>query len=78
MPSSRKRIGFLPRPVLQELIKEIANEQKLSQPRVVGILVEEALLARGIIAPHISNDRKRKTSFDITKKLRHHHIYIMI
>ena len=68
MPSPRKRIGFLPRPVVQDLIREIANEEKLSQSRVVGILVEEALLARGIILPHISDNIKRKTSFDITKK----------
>ena len=70
MPSPRKRIGFLPRPIVQELIREIANQEKLSQSRVVGVLVEEALLARGIIAPHISDDIKRKTSFDIHKKVR--------
>ena len=67
MPSPRKRIGFLPRPVIQELIREIANEEKLSQSRVVGILVEEALLARGIIAPHIYDDIKRKALYDINK-----------
>ena len=69
MPSPRKRIGFLPRPIVQELIKEIAKEEKLSQSRVVGVLVEEALLARGIIAPYISDDIKRNTSFDINKKV---------
>ena len=69
MPSPRKRIGFLPRPVIQELIREIAHEENLSQSRVVGILVEEALLARGIIAPHISNDIQRKTSVDISKEI---------
>ena len=69
MPSPRKRIGFLPRPIVQELIREIAKEEKLSQSRVVGILVEEALLARGIIAPHISNDIKRNSSFEINHKV---------
>ena len=68
MPSPRKRIGFLPRPVVQELIREIAIEEKLSQSRVVGVLVEEALLARGIIAPHISNYIKRKTSFEVKER----------
>ena len=68
MPSPRKRIGFLPRPVIQELIREIANKEKLSQSRVVGVLVEEALLARGIITPYISDDIKIKTAFDINKK----------
>lgn len=69
MPSPRKRIGFLPRPVVQELIREIANVENLSQSKVVGILVEEALLARGIISPHISNDLKRKTSMDNNKNV---------
>ena len=63
MPSPRKRIGFLPRPKVQEVIKEIANKEKLSQSKVVGELVEEALLARGIIAPQSPDDIKKKSSF---------------
>ena len=47
MPSTRKRIGYLPSINAQETITKIANKEKLSQSKVVGILVEEALLARG-------------------------------
>ena len=49
MPSSRKRIGYLPSLHTQQTITKIATKEKLSQSKVVGILVEEALLARGEI-----------------------------
>ena len=48
MPSIRKRIGYLPSINTQEVITTIAKKEKLSQSKVVGILVEEALIARGI------------------------------
>ena len=46
MPSKRKRIGYLPSITAQKTISKIANKEKLSQSKVVGILVEEALMAR--------------------------------
>ena len=46
MPSTRKRIGYLPSTNSQKMITQIANKEKLSQSKVVGILVEEALIAR--------------------------------
>tara|TARA_Y100001968_G_C19240366_1_gene659106 strand:- start:425 stop:820 length:396 start_codon:yes stop_codon:yes gene_type:complete len=46
MPSIRKRIGYLPSINAQETISKIANKEKLSHSKVVGILVEEALSAR--------------------------------
>ena len=46
MPSRRKRIGYLPSINAQKTITKIANREKLSQSKVVGILVEEALKAR--------------------------------
>tara|TARA_Y100001968_G_C18856926_1_gene480747 strand:- start:5 stop:400 length:396 start_codon:yes stop_codon:yes gene_type:complete len=48
MPSIKKRIGYLPSPNIQELITKIAKKEKLSQSKIVGILVEEALIARGL------------------------------
>ena len=48
MPSTRKRIGYLPSINIQQIITKIAENEKLSQSKVVGILVEEALNARGI------------------------------
>ncbi len=56
MPSPRKRIGFLPRTQVQEIIDQICEEENLSQSKVVGILVEEALAARGIFDPRIAKD----------------------
>ncbi len=48
MPSIRKRIGYLPSINTQEIITKIATNENLSQSKVVGILVEEALIARGV------------------------------
>ncbi len=56
MPSKRKRIGYLPSQNIQEIITKIAKKEKLSQSRVVGILVEEALIARGVIDSKNIND----------------------
>ena len=48
MPSIRKRIGYLPSLNIQEIITNISKKEKLSQSKVVGILVEEALIAWGV------------------------------
>ncbi len=60
MPSLRKRIGYLPSINAQETITKIATEEKLSQSKVVGILVEEALIARGCFNLQNSNNLIRK------------------
>ena len=49
MPSQRKRIGFLPREEVQNIIDQICEHNKLSQSKVTGILVEEALTSRGVL-----------------------------
>jgi len=56
MPSKRKRIGFLPSPKVHELINMISEKECLSQSRVVGILVQEALSYRGFSHDQISID----------------------
>ena len=56
MPSIRKRIGYLPSINAQKMISKIANKEKLSQSKVVGILVEEALIARDGFDLKNSND----------------------
>ena len=60
MPSKRKRIGYLPAPSIKELIKLISDNEKLSQSKIVGILVEEALIARGLFDPKNSINIKRE------------------
>ncbi len=61
MPTQRKRIGFLPRLEVQNIIDKICNHNKLSQSKVTGILVEEALSSRGVL-----NTSIKKLSFDFT------------
>ena len=46
MPSQRKRIGFLPTAEVQEIINKICASENISQSKVTGILVKEAINAR--------------------------------
>ena len=48
MDNKVKRIGYLPRKRVLEIIDEISKSESISRSKVVGILVEEALDARGI------------------------------
>ena len=50
MPTARKRIGFLPSTDIQNIINKICMENNLSQSKVTGILVEEALIARKLLS----------------------------
>ena len=64
MPSPRKRIGYLPRSEVQRLIDKICKHNKLSQSKVTGILVEEALNSRGVLNSTINN-----LSFDFKQNI---------
>ena len=46
MGNTVKRIGYLPRKRVLEIIDEISSSESISRSKVVGILVEEALDAR--------------------------------
>ena len=46
MPSQRKRIGFLPTKEVQDIINKICASENISQSKVTGILVNEALKSR--------------------------------
>ena len=46
MPSPRKRIGFLPTVEVQKIINQICSSENISQSKVTGILVNEAIKAR--------------------------------
>ena len=48
MGNTVKRIGYLPRKRVLEIIDQISKSESISRSKVVGILVEEALDARGI------------------------------
>ena len=64
MPSPRKRIGYLPAVEIQKIIDNICSEKGLSQSKVTGILVEEALKRRGLYEPKIT---KKEIVDNLTK-----------
>ena len=58
MENKVKRIGYLPRKRVLEIIDEISKNESISRSKVVGLLVEEALDARGIANFGYSNISK--------------------
>jgi len=60
MENKVKRIGYLPRKRVLEIIDQISKSESISRSKVVGILVEEALDARGIANFGYSNVNKSK------------------
>ena len=61
MENSVKRIGYLPRKRVLEIIDQISKSESISRSKVVGTLVEEALDARGIANFGYSNFTKTKS-----------------
>ena len=59
MENKVKRIGYLPRKRVLEIIDEISKSESISRSKVVGILVEEALGARGIVNFGYNNLKKQ-------------------
>ena len=48
MPTKKKRVGFIPRSDVFDLINKLSYESNLSISKIINILVEEALYKRGI------------------------------
>ena len=48
MPTKKRRVGFIPRRDVLDLINKISFENNLSNAKVINILVEEALYKRGL------------------------------
>ena len=61
MENTVKRIGYLPRKRVLEIIDQISKSESISMSKVVGLLVEEALDARGIANFGYSNMSKTKS-----------------
>ena len=61
MENQVKRIGYLPRKRVLEIIDQISKSESISMSKVVGILVEEALDARGIANFGYRNLKKTKS-----------------
>ena len=48
MPTKKRRVGFIPRSDVLDLINKLGFESNLSISKIINILVEEALYKRGI------------------------------
>ena len=55
MPTKKRRVGFIPRKDVLDLINKLSFESNLSISKIINILVEEALYKRGIF--NINNDK---------------------
>ena len=60
MPSSRKRIGFLPSEEVHEIIEKLCKANEFSQSKVTGLLVEEALRSRGVLNQSFGKNKIEK------------------
>jgi len=77
MENKVKRIGYLPRRRVLEIIDEISKSESISRSKVVGILVEEALDARGIANFGYSNISKSNSyKSDIYKEVNKENIHL--
>ena len=77
MESKIKRIGYLPRKRVLEIIDEISKSESISRSKVVGLLVEEALDARGIANFGYSNIGKSNLfKSDIYKGIQNENIQL--
>ena len=75
MDNKVKRIGYLPRKRVLEIIDEISKSESISRSKVVGILVEEALDARGIANFGYSNISKSNSyKSDIYKEVQNENL----
>ena len=63
MPSPRKRIGFLPSEEVHEIIEKLCTANEISQSKVTGLLVEEALRSRGVINESYGHNQNDKVEF---------------
>ena len=76
MPTKKKRIVFIPRNAVLNLINKLTYESNLSYSKMINILVEEALQKRGIFniktgqVINISSTSKKKDSIvNVNKEL---------
>ena len=60
MPSPRKRIGFLPSEEVHEIIEKLCTANEVSQSKVTGLLVEEALRSRGVLDESYDQNHNNK------------------
>ena len=60
MPSQRRRIGFLPSEEVHHIIDKLSRANEFSQSKVTGLLVEEALMYRGVLRKSVQSSEKKE------------------
>ena len=72
MPTKKRRVGFIPRSDVLDLINKLSFESNLSISKIINILVEEALYKRGIF--NIKNGKvwynEKQIKFDNEKPIK--------
>ncbi len=63
MPTKKRRVGFIPRENVFDIIDKLSLQSNLSISKIINILVEEALINRGIYDIH-----EQDISKDITNR----------
>ena len=48
MPTKKRRVGFIPRNGVLDIVNKLSYENNLSYSKIINILVEEALIHRGL------------------------------
>ena len=77
MENKVKRIGYLPRKRVLEIIDQISKSESISRSKVVGLLVEEALDARGIANFGYGNIKKSNSyNPDIYKEVQNENLHL--
>ena len=71
MPTKKKRVGFIPRSDVLDLINKLSDESNLSYSKIINILVEEALYERGlfnIITGKLFDEKNESSSHNIDQE----------
>ena len=78
MPTKKRRVGFIPRVTVLNLINKLSFESNLSNSKIINILVEEALCKRGLfnietgkIFSNIDNNNNLSRIKNINKEFNH-------
>ena len=70
MPTKKKRVGFIPRNDVLEIINSLSYKNNLSCSKIISILVEEALNKRGLFNRTKVDKYRNKNNDDISKNFK--------
>ena len=69
MPTKKRRVGFIPRSDVLEIINKLKLEHNLSSSKIINMLVEEALIKRGLFDPIKVNEFRNDNLLDKNKRI---------